>query len=92
MDLFTYYIYISYCEDNDIKKEVILQLETMMIQEGLQQKMQQTQMAMQGMEDAGAEQAKQAQSMARGAQTTTSFIGSMQRDNKYPTLSDIRTE
>ena len=40
MDYFTYYIYISNCEDCDLKKDVMRQLETKIIEEKKEKQMQ----------------------------------------------------
>lgn len=40
MDPFTYYVYISYCDDNEVKAEVMAQLEAMLIEQGQMQKAQ----------------------------------------------------
>lgn len=80
MDLQTYYIYVSYCDDNEIKQDIMLELENRILQEGQQ--------VPRG--DQMPDIAQKNVTASNASQMTSNFIQSMADDNKEPTLADIR--
>lgn len=80
MDLQTYYIYVAYCDDNEIKQDIMLELENRILEEGSQVP---TQEQMPSMPQRNV-------TASNASQMTSNFIQSMADDNKEPTLADIR--
>jgi hypothetical protein len=91
MDLFTYYVYVSYCEDNDVKKNVMLQLEAMMQEEwNLKEAQQQVQGMQQWGMEAAQSQRQNNQSASNASMMWANYIQSMSANNQEPTLADVR--